>query len=173
MMAGSSVFAQKKTDKDRPHFINFNNILQQYEKLNSLNDLLKKRDEAVTAQIDSLTKIITAEQPKIKDIESDPTMTEASRQKYMQWVYGVNSMLNDLTAEKQNGYQQFIKAFENDMINDINQYVAEYAKAEGLYMILGANGSGNVMYADPAYDLTEEILEGLNQRYKAAIEESK
>jgi outer membrane protein len=83
----------------------------------------------------------------------------------------------ELLSNKQqqiNSYQKAIqgKIQEEDqkasqtVINDINDYVKEYGKEHSYRIIFGASGSGNVMYADEASDLTDEILEGLNSEYK-------
>ena len=52
------------------------------------------------------------------------------------------------------------------MINDINDYVKEYGKKKGYDIIFGASGSGNVMYASEASDLTEDVLKGLNAEFE-------
>ena len=52
------------------------------------------------------------------------------------------------------------------MINDINDFVKEYGKKKGYKIIFGASGSGNIMYADEASDLTPIVLEGLNKEFE-------
>ena len=52
------------------------------------------------------------------------------------------------------------------VINDINDYVKAYGKKQGHQIIFGASGSGNIMYANEASDLTQDVLEGLNAEFE-------
>jgi len=47
----------------------------------------------------------------------------------------------------------------------LDAYIKEYGKSKGYDIILGTNGTGNVMYADDALDATEELMEYINQKY--------
>ena len=68
-----------------------------------------------------------------------------------------------------NNYQQVIQKqvqeenqkMTQTLINDINGYVKEYGKENGYPLIFGASGSGNIMYAGEASDLTDIVLAGL------------
>ncbi|WP_418501220.1 OmpH family outer membrane protein [Flagellimonas sp.] len=51
------------------------------------------------------------------------------------------------------------------LINDVNDYIKEYGAEHGHKIIFGAMGSGNIMYAKEATDITKDVLEGLNNRY--------
>ncbi len=51
-------------------------------------------------------------------------------------------------------------------LNQINQYVKEYAGQKGYDMVLGTTQSGNILYANDGVDITDEVLKGLNQDYK-------
>lgn len=48
----------------------------------------------------------------------------------------------------------------------INQYVSDFGKKEGIVFIYGATGDGTLMYADQAYDITEEVIQYINERYE-------
>ena len=82
----------------------------------------------------------------------------------------------ELLANKQqqiSSYQQAIQQqiAEEDqkatqtVINDINDYIKVYGEKHNYKVIFGASGSGNIMYADEVTDLTQEVLEGLNEEF--------
>jgi outer membrane protein len=70
-------------------------------------------------------------------------------------------------------YQEAMKrkAAEEDQLmtqtvmNDINAYLEDYGKEAGFTYILGAAG-GNIVYAEDAQNITEQVLNGLNTEYK-------
>ena len=51
-------------------------------------------------------------------------------------------------------------------IETINSYIADYGKKHHYKIILGATADGNILYAEEADDLTQIILQDLNEIYK-------
>lgn len=56
------------------------------------------------------------------------------------------------------------------VLNEVNDFLKEYGKKHNYTYILGATGIGNIVYANKAHDITEEILKGLNQLYQKGRE---
>lgn len=51
------------------------------------------------------------------------------------------------------------------VLNEVNDYLKDYGKKRGYTFILGATGVGNIVYANEARNITEEIVKGLNEQY--------
>ena len=66
-----------------------------------------------------------------------------------------------LSAEFQNETDQFNKALRDS----IQHYLAYYNK-DKKYSIIFSKQGDNLLYADKAYDITNEIVAGLNKAYK-------
>lgn len=47
----------------------------------------------------------------------------------------------------------------------LNQYIKEFGKSKDLDLMLGANGNGSILYANEAYDLTEECILYVNNKF--------
>jgi outer membrane protein len=47
----------------------------------------------------------------------------------------------------------------------INQYMKDYGQMKNYQYIYGANGQGNLMYADESANITEELISYINNRY--------
>jgi Skp family chaperone for outer membrane proteins len=58
--------------------------------------------------------------------------------------------------------------FESDkkIWNQLNQYIADYGEAHKYIYVLGANGQGNIMYANKENNITEELITYINSRYE-------
>lgn len=53
------------------------------------------------------------------------------------------------------------------IVKKINIYIQEYGKKNRYSIILGTTQGGNILFADSRrYDITEKIINGLNERYK-------
>ena len=55
--------------------------------------------------------------------------------------------------------------------DSINAYLKDYNKDKGYNFIINNAGSNNLLYADPAFNITKEVIEGLNKRYVPAKSE--
>lgn len=86
---------------------------------------------------------------------------------------------------KYNGLLQNYYAYENQFAQDnqtlsleyndqvlkqLNQYVIDYGKKQNYDIIYGANGEGNIMYAKDMYDISEEVIVYINNRYLGAAQ---
>ena len=68
--------------------------------------------------------------------------------------------------------QHFLASYNRD---SLNHYLAQYNKAKKYTLILTKQGD-NILYADKSYDITNDVIAGLNKAYKpskAAKEEKK
>lgn len=52
------------------------------------------------------------------------------------------------------------------VVQEINAFLKEYGEKHNYKIIFGATEMGNIVYAEEAIDLTEEVLEALNRRYR-------
>ena len=78
-------------------------------------------------------------------------------------------MLNQrLSEEFQNETDQFNKALRDS----IQHYLASYNK-DKKYSIIFSKQGDNLLYADKAYDITNDIIAGLNKAYKGKATDKK
>ena len=63
-------------------------------------------------------------------------------------------------------FENMSNQYTMEIWKQINQYISDYGHANDLNFIYGATGSGNLMFARDAYDITEEVIEYCNKRYE-------
>lgn len=77
---------------------------------------------------------------------------------------------NDLVALNQrlsSEFQAETDKFNQALSDSIKHYLAQYNKSKKYSFILSKQGD-NMLYADKAYDITSEVIAGLNKSYKPA-----
>lgn len=71
--------------------------------------------------------------------------------------------------QKQNQFDilksDLAKKFDDEIWKQLNQYIVDFSKNHSYDLVLGATGAGNVMYANPKYDVTDELVVFVNERY--------
>ena len=83
---------------------------------------------------------------------------------------GLQKQNNDLQALNQrlsSEFQQETEKFNKELRKNIQQYLTEYNKDKKYSVIFSKQGD-NILYADQAYDITNEVVAGLNKAYKPA-----
>ena len=83
---------------------------------------------------------------------------------------GLQKQNNDLQALNQRltaEFQSETEKFNEELRKNIQAYLAEYNK-DKKYSIIFSKQGDNILYADGAYDITKEVVAGLNKSYKAA-----
>jgi outer membrane protein len=69
-------------------------------------------------------------------------------------------------SEFEKSSEELSQMYEDMIWKQINTYTEKYGKDNNYEYILGAQGSGTVMYANPKNDITKEFIEYLNRSYE-------
>jgi outer membrane protein len=124
----------------------------------------KKEIEAKLIQVKQTRKnILDSMQLQLKvlantlqpTIEKERMLFEAKRQEYFSKEKAFSEDNDALTRE-----------YAIQVMKQMNQYVQEYGSEHGYTYILGADGNGSLMFADKNKNVTTEVLEYLNDKYK-------
>lgn len=91
--------------------------------------------------------------------------TSASADAYREFEQS-NAGFQQKKQEFEEDDEQLIRKYNEEIWNQLNQYIQEYAEKEGYDYILGADGSGVLMAADKSHDLTEELINYCNKKYE-------
>ena len=99
---------------------------------------------------------------KIAYVEIDTLLAKYNRLAKME------QDLQELSNKLQNGLMEDNNANSLLFRDSINAFLKEYNKTRGYSLIFSNTGFDNLLYADSAYNITKEIVDGLNARYSSA-----
>lgn len=150
-------------------YVEIDTLLTQYNFWNDLNEAMMKKEENIRATLNQKARELDAEaqdfQRKLQNnafVSRDRADQEHARiTKKQQDLQELQTRLsNELAAENQKNSLQ--------LRDSINSFLKKYNKTKGYSMIISNTGFDNLLYADSAYNITKEIVEGLNERYTPA-----
>ena len=144
-------------------YVDVNKLMEGYKRTKVSNAEFEKKAILMKSKVDTL---VANWQKELQSYEKERVSLSPKELKLKQELLGNKQ-------QQINGYQESIqkqireenKKVTQTVINDINDYIKVYGKKHGYKIIFGANGQGNIMYADESTDLTDEILKGLNEEY--------
>lgn len=90
--------------------------------------------------------------------EADFNKAQGALQNQQLQLQKFQEQLETQMAEATNAYQQTLR-------DSLNNFLKEYNKDRRYKMILSKSGD-NMLYADKSLDITKEVINGLNKRYK-------
>lgn len=98
---------------------------------------------------------------------------EQAAQKKMEEIRRKEADLQGFIQNTQNSLRQRITNFQEILLEEITKTVNEIAKRKGATLVVDKSGPSAfripvVLYADPAYDITEEVLAEVNKDRPAA-----
>ena len=147
-------------------YVEIDSLLSKYNLWNDLNEQMIQKEENIRTALNEKGKKLEGEmkefQRKIQNngfVSQERAQQEAQRlQKKEQDLQALQQKLTgELAAENQkNGLA---------LRDSINSFLKEYNATKKYDFIISNAGSDNLLYANPAYNITNEIIDGLNARY--------
>ncbi len=145
-------------------YVDVNKLLDGYDRTEVERAKFEEKAKQLQANVDSL---IANWQQELQTYEKDrASMSQKEIELKQELLSSKQQQIGNYQQAIQKQIQEEDQKATQTVINDINDYIKEYGKQNNHKIIFGASGSGNIMYADEATDLTEEVLEGLNKEYQ-------
>lgn len=152
------------TKKAKVACIDNSKVISSYPGIEQAAKKLQVKELELKAKADTLSQEF---QIKLREYEKNKSsMNTAQIQaaetelRMMQDRYSHFSTINDEKFKKEQ-----IEVTEK-AIQEINKIIARFAKEKGYSVVLGATSTGNLVYADEAIDITDEIIQLLTKAQK-------
>lgn len=150
-------------------YVEIDSFLTKYRFWNDLNEMMIKKEENIRTTLNEKAKDLDSEmrefQRKLenngfasRERAEQENLRISQKQRDLQQLQ--EKLSNELQAENQKNSLQ--------LRDSINSFLKIYNKDKGYSLIISNTGFDNLLYADPAFNITNEIVEGLNARYVPA-----
>ncbi len=101
------------------------------------------------------------------------TKAEGEAQKKMEEIQQKQGAVQDFTTKTRASLQQRMKSLRDVLLEEITKVVNDIAKRKGATLALDKSGPTlfgipGVLYADPSYDITDDVLKEINKDRPAA-----
>lgn len=147
-------------------YVEIDTLLSKYTFCIELNESMVKKSEDVRLTLNQKAKELDKQKQEFQTkYQNNAYLSqERAQQEYNRIV----KLEQDLQAESNKLQSELMSENEKNslMLRDsINAFLKEYNKTKGYSLIISNTGFDNLLYADSIYNITQEILEGLNARY--------
>lgn len=151
-------------------YVEWDSLVSQYQFCKDYNELMaleyENAQRTLASKQNDLQQHMATVQKKYENngftTRDELDRAQASIQREQQELQELDARLSNQFAENQASFQQEI----ND---SIQKFLKTFNKDRRYSFILSKSGN-NILFADSAYDVTADIVKGLNARYKAKAE---
>ncbi len=147
------------------------------------NAKLNHDQQLAQDQLEQLNKEGTALVDQYKELDEQsksPALTtearakaQADAQKKVEEIQRKQTDIQTFQTNTQRSLQQRIKTFRDLMLEQISNAAGKIAKDKGATLLIDKSGPSligvsNIIYSDPAYDITDEVMKEINKDRPAA-----
>lgn len=158
----AALFSMQLSHKDKVAYVDNLKLIEKYKGMDEARKLIEKNTQQLKNNVDTLAS------------EFEQSMKNYEQQRAKGMSEKEMRLNEELLQNKQKQFMQYrdasqkkIKEEENkitgEVLSKLNNIIKEYGKKQNYKIIFGANTSGNIVYADNVLDITDEVIEVVNE----------
>ena len=149
-------------------YVEIDTLLAKYNYCVDLNEAMVKKSENVRLTLNQKAKDLDRQKQEFQTkVQNNAYLTQERAQQEYNRIAKLeqdlqhlgNKLHAELMSEKEKNSLQ--------LRDSSNAFLKEYNKTKGYSMIISNTGFDTLLYADSIYNITREILDGLNARYSS------
>lgn len=146
-------------------YVEVDSIMTQYEFCKEYSKVLEKKGQNIDATINKKQQALNTAAAKFEqDVRSNKytqQQAEGIQANLQKQGYDLGMLQQKLAADFQKESMKYSEALQDSIHNFLNVY-----NKDKKYSLILSKAGDNILYADKAYDITDEVIKGLNKAYK-------
>lgn len=147
-------------------YVDIDTLLINYDLWNDLNEEMIRKEENVRTTLNEKAKDLENDFAEFeRKLNNNGFVTRERAESEQSRILKKRQDLEELQERLSN--ELTVENNKNNILfrDSINAYIKEYNKAKGYNIILSRLGD-NILYIDGGMNITKEVIDGLNARYK-------
>lgn len=150
-------------------YVEIDSLLSQYQFCIDLNEAMVKKSENVRLTLNQKAKDLEKQKQDFQNkYENNAFLTQERAQQEYNRIAQLEQDLQDLSTRLQN--ELLAESEKNNLMlrDSIKAFIEQYNADKGYSLIFSNTGLDNLLFADQSYNITTDIVSGLNARYTPA-----
>ena len=150
-------------------YVEVDSIMTQYTFAKEYSALLEKKGQNIQATIAQKGQALQAAAANFQQkIQQNAFTSREQAESQQAAIQRDQANLQSLQQRLSNEFAAEQEKYNNALHDSIAHYLAAYNK-DKKYSIIFSKSGDNLLYADKAYDITKEVIAGLNKAYKGTV----
>ena len=146
-------------------YIDLDRILMDYDMANDLRSVVETKVQNIQAEVTRRGKKLENDVKSFQEKLDKGLMTRSVAEAQSQKLQQQELEFNNYAAQKQQEVQEEQVVMMNQLGDAIQTFLNKYNEEKQYAMIITNSGGAPVITADPALDITEDVIAGLNDEY--------
>ena len=151
-------------------YVEIDTLLAKYNYCIDLNEAMVKKGENVRLTLNQKASELEKQKQEFQTkYQNNAYLSQERAQQEYNRIAKLEQDLQNLSNKLQSELMSENEKNSLQLRDSINAFLKEYNKTKGYSMIISNTGFDNLLYADSVYNITREILDGLNARYSSPV----
>lgn len=145
-------------------YVDTTTLIQEYSEMQEVEARFTTRSDEMKRQFDSVAQGFQQEVQAYQQEMNNMTQTqrEETESRLMQTQQRLQQQQQQMGGALREESDQVI----DSIVTKVKDFVRDYGEENDYTYIFGSNESANIMYAEEGLDITDEIIEKLNESYE-------
>ena len=147
-------------------YVDTSKLLEEYTEAKDIEEKYKSKGEEMGKQLEA----------EVVRFRSEAAAFQKNAQTYgPQWAQQKGAELQQKEQELSYAQQAILRQLQEEsgkemdsLVKDVKKFIKEYGKEKGYNYIYGTGDAATVLYAKEEYDITNEVVKLLNDKYKSS-----
>lgn len=162
-----TVPTQAAASETKIAFVEVDSIMSQYKFCKDYSLILQKKGQNIQNTLAAKQQQLEAAAANFQQKVQQNAYTREQAQSIQLSLQKQNADLQQLNQRLSSEFQAETERYNNALRDSIQHFLKFYNKDKKYGLILSKAGD-NILYADKAHDITNEVVAGLNKAYKEA-----
>lgn len=143
-------------------FVNIDSLEEHYIFLQEKKTQLENKQKAVENELNNLNRQFQRKMEQFQQKYVDGTLTADEAEKTEKELMNMQERFEKRQYDAQNELLKMQADLMQELQTKLNDYIKEYNADKKFAYILSYGEGGSILYADPQYEVTDDVIAGMN-----------
>jgi outer membrane protein len=146
-------------------YFDMDSVEANYDRVKDVKAELNKKEDNINIEMDRLSKDFQQRYNYYQNLAQTKGMSQAEQEAAGQELKAMEDKIKNRKMELDQDYQELVSRVNKEMKSAIEEYLKDFNRTRAFSYIF-ANESGLFYYRDSTYNITSEVVRGLNISYR-------
>ena len=147
-------------------YFEMDSIAANFSMVKDLKAEMSKREDAITSELDRMGKNLQQKYGYYQNQAQSGALNETQSQTAAQEIKTLDEQIKNKKQELDQDYGDFVSRRQTEIKSMIENFLKEYNKTKD-YSYIVSYEQGLFYYKDSVYNITADVIKGLNEQYKS------
>jgi outer membrane protein len=150
-------------------YLNGDSLNEKYKFITEKSKILESKYKSADRKVSDEYKKREKDAKDLMDYyQQNPTMSEQEKFNIQQKLAELEGEMQRIQEQATGGLAKDEENLQKELLSRVHKYLETYSKAHGIDYVMNYQGSINlILYGNGAYDITSDVIRGLNEEYDA------